>query len=158
MEINLNEDCRQKNLKKLTCSLCAHVIFSQQVRGLFHHTKPQFDRLFGKWCHLPPQSLNGPCWSPQHGNWMLQISLDIEVRLDIIDVFPYLQLKRSSSWAFHRLMTPLIKFSVKISILPLLTLKRWRYYLYICFYLTTENFPEFSTVKKVHLRESSSII
>jgi len=145
-------------LQKLTCALCAHVTFSQQVRGLFHHTKPQFDRLLGKWCHLPPQSPNGPCWSPQHGKWMLQISLDIEFRLDITDVFPNRQRKFSSSSVFRMLMTSLIKFSVKISMLPLLALKHLRYYLYICFYLTTENFPKFSTMNKVHSPESNSII
>lgn len=134
--------------KKLACALCAHVIFSQQVRGLFHHTKPQFDRLLGKWCHLSPQSPNGPCWSPQHGKWMLQISLDIEFRLDLTDVFHYRQRKFSSSWAFHRLLTSLIKFSVKTSTLPSLALQHWRYYLYICFYLTTENFSKFSKMDK----------
>lgn len=150
MKLNLNKDCNDSTISKLTCALCVHVTFSQQVRGLFHHTKPQFDRLLGKWCHLPPQSPNGPCWSPQHGNWMLKVSLEIEFRLEITDVLPY---RQRNSWAFHRLLTPLFKFGVKISMLPSLALKHWRYYLYTCFYLTTENFPKFSMMNKyIHRR------
>jgi len=144
---------RTVKFQKLTRASCVHVIFSQQVRGLFHHTKPQFDWLLGKWCHLPPQPPNGPCWSPQYGNWMLQISLDREFRIDITDVFPYRQQKFSYSWTFHSLLTSLIKFSVKIYMLPLLALKYWRYCLYICFYITPENFSNFQQwTKYIHRR------